>query len=139
MNVYALVETEESFSDPLSVDVVGSYKSLSFARNALVNRILARAQDDMDFAYAIWNDVNRGDEFRKYMLEKTGREDIASYFDREVDKKKFPYAVERAMCLFLLENVGGEEAYHIYVGDASERMIHFDIIASVLQEGTCKE
>lgn len=133
MNVYALVETEESFSDPLSLDVVGSYKSISSARNALVNRILARAQDDMAFAYAIWNDVNRGDEFREYMLEKTCREDIASYFDREVEQKKFPEDVERVMCLFLFENVDGEEAYHIYVGDASEHMIHFDIVESELE------
>ena len=139
MNIYTLVETKESFSEPLSVSAVGSYKSIDLARYAIVDRILALAQKDMEFAYAIWNDVKRGDEFRKYMLEKTGREDIASYFDREVEKKKFPYGVERAMCLFLLENVGGEEAYHIYVGDASERMINFDIIASVLYEGTCKE
>ena len=135
MNVYTLVETRESFTEPLSVSAVGSYKSLSRARNAIVNRILALAQEDMEFAYAIWNDVNRGDEFREYMLEKTCREDIASYFDREVEQKKFPCDVERVMCLFLLENVEGGGAYHIYVGDASERMIHFDIIVSVLQEG----
>lgn len=133
MNVYTLVETKESFSEPLSVSAVGSYKSIDSARDAIVDRILALAQKDMEFAYAIWNDVNRGDEFRKYMLEKTCREDIASYFDREVDKKKFPDDVERVMCLFLLENVEGEEAYHIYVGDASELMIHFDIVENNLE------
>lgn len=133
MNVYSLVETEESFMGPLSLDVVGSYESLYFARNALVNRILARAQDDMAFAYAIWHDANRGDEFREYMLRNTCREDIASYFDREVEQKKFPEDVERVMCLFLLENVEGEEAYHIYVGNASEHMIHFDIKCNELK------
>jgi hypothetical protein len=133
MKVHTLVETEESFSDPLSVDVVGSYKSLSFARSALVNRILARAQEDMKFAYAIWNDANHGEEFREYMLEKTCREDVASYFDREVEQKKFPDDVERVMYLFLLENVDGEEAYHIYVGDASEFMVHFDIVENNLE------
>lgn len=133
MKVNTLVETEESFSDPLSVDVVGSYESLRFARNALVNRILARAQDDMAFAYAIWNDANHGEEFREYMLEKTCREDVASYFDREVEHKKFPEDVERVMCLFLMENVEGEEAYHIYVGDASELMVHFDIVENNLE------
>lgn len=133
MNVYALVETYESFTDPLSVDVVGVYESLCFARNALVNRILARAQDDMAFAYAIWNDENRGEDFREYMLENTCREDVASYFDREVEQKKFPDDVERVMCLFLLENVEGEEAYHIYVEDESEHMIHFDIKCTELQ------
>ena len=134
MKVYTLVETEETFTDRLSIDVVGSYKSLYFARNALVNRILARAQDDMAFAYAIWNDENLGEEFREYMLEKTCREDVASYFDREVEQKKFPDDVERVMCLFLLENVDGEEAYHIYVGDESEHKIHFDIIENKLEE-----
>ena len=135
MEVHTVIETEESFSHPIFVNAIGSYESTYFAQNAVVNRILKRAQEDSSFAYAIWNDVNHGEEFREYMLEKTCREDIASYFDREENQKKFPEDVERIMCLFLLENVDGEEAYHIYVGSSSEHMIHFDIIKNELMMG----
>lgn len=135
MEVHTVIETEDSFDYPLSVRVVGSYESLYFAQNAAANRILKRAQKDSSFAYAIWNDVNHGEEFREYMLEKTCRKDISSYFDREKNQKKFPEDVERIMCLFLLENVGGEDAYHIYVGNSSWHMIHFDIIKNELMMG----
>lgn len=139
MKIYTIVETEESFSIPLSVKVLHSDLFLPFARNALVNRIVKRAQEDLLFSYVLWDDVNHSEEFREYMRENTGREDIESYFCRDDDDMKFPEDVERVMCSFLLENVVGEEAYHVFLADKSEHMVHFDIIENELMEGVPNE
>ena len=138
MMIYTIVESEESFTEPLTVKVVGSNLLLPFARESLVNHIVERAQEDAAFSYSLWNDANHGEEFRDFMRGGTAREDIASYFDREKGKMRFPDDVVHAMCSYLLGCVAGEDGmYHIYEEDA-EQVVHFDIIGNELSEGVTK-
>ena len=91
-----------------------------------------RAQKDILFSMTLWHDENHGDEFRKFVLDKTGMEDVESYFNRDNDNSDFPEDLKRAVLSYVLENAEGEEAYHIFASILNDQTYHFDIVESEL-------
>ena len=135
MKVFTVVESEESFSDPLSTRVVGSYQFSPMAVSALIGHVVKRSQEDATFSNALWNDENRGDELREHLCRNVPLfpEDIKSYFCRDDEKKTFPQEVIWALRKFIFNNVEGENSYHVFSGlGASEHTIHLDIIKNEL-------
>ena len=132
MKVHILVETEESFSEPLSVSVVGSYKSLYLARNALVNRIIERAQKDRELASALWQDANHGEELREAINGDTGL-DAEHCFCRDEEEHEYLDRVRKALRRYLMSCVVGDDAYYVHVLDWRDKTVHFDIFESELE------
>ena len=128
--IYTLIESEESFAEPYSLKAIRSFRFLPTARYALANEIMMRAQKDSMFSRTLWNDENHGEEFRKFVLDKTGIEDVESYFNRCNDNSDFPEDLKIAVVSYILENAEGEEAYHIFSSCLNDQTYHFDIVES---------
>jgi len=139
MKIYTLIESEESFAEPYSLKAVRSFRFLPTARYALANKILMRAQKDSLFSRSLWKDENHGEEFRQFVLDKTGMEDVESYFNRYNDNSDFPEDLKRAVLSYILENAEGDEAYHIFASRLNDQTYHFDILENDFGGGEADE
>ena len=111
MNIYTLVMTKESFSDPPVMEVVGSFRTGVKAKKALVEKIVEMAQKDKDFAFALFYDENHSDFQGKMSSYETS-------FLREAEAI-FPEELEVAMRNYLNQDIGDEEgAYYVYCAAA---------------------
>lgn len=129
MKVYTLVETEESFSEPMSVMVIGSYPTVDRAKSSAVEHIVERAQHDARFSAALWNDENRWDEIRESVID-----DFSRYFCRDEDRVRFPPEVLLPLRKFVRDCIDGDGTYHVSVGIGfSEYTVHYDIIENELE------
>lgn len=139
MKIYTLIESEDSFAEPYSLKALKSFKFLPNARYALANAILTRSQKDCLFARSLWRDENHGEEFRRFVSDKTGIEDVDSYFYRYNENSEFPDDLKRAVLSFVLENAEGDEAYHIFDSMLSDQTYHFNILENDLGGGEADE
>ena len=139
MEIYTLMMTKESFSNPPVTEVVGSYREGWRARSALMAKIIDMAQKDVEFAFALWNDENHED-FRDVLSGHENlfsRGDCFSFPESEVT---FPECVKMTMRNYLEQEIGGDEgsyhgAYHVYSSAAYDRdaTYRFDIILNDLE------
>lgn len=127
--IYTIVKTEQSFSEQLSVMVIGSYPTFRRAKSSLVEHIIERAQHDARFSDALWHDDNSGDELRESVID-----DFVNYFCRDEDSVMFPPVVLLPLRKFLGGSIDGDGTYHVSVGiGASEYMVHYDIVENELE------
>lgn len=139
MKIYTLIESEDSFAEPYSLKALNSFKFIQNARYELANAILNRSQKDSLFSRSLWRDENHGEEFRQFVRDKTGIEDVESYFYRYNEKSEFPDDLKRAILSFVLENAEGNEAYHIFASKLNNQRYHFDILENDLGGGESDE
>lgn len=127
--IHTIVKTEQSFAEPLSVMVIGSYHDVHMAKSSLVEHIIERAQHDARFSDALWNDENSGDELRESVID-----DFGNYFCRDEDSVIFPPVVLLPLRKFVGDCLDGDGTYHVSVGiGASEYMVHYDIVENELE------
>lgn len=125
MKIYTFFTTSESFSKFHEEEVVGSFMDSKKAKRAMIENIIARAQNDQKFAYAMWKDENHQD-FKEVMLvgKTTGEQgqDAEGLFDRDDDSVVFPDDVKSAMFGYLNAEIANDcGAYFVYAADGRDR------------------
>lgn len=117
MNIYTLVMTKESFSDPLVMEVVGSFSTGVKAKKAMMDQIIYMAQNDSLFAETLWKDENHFEFRARVVIDKA-----VDLFCRDEAKAKLPNEVLAAMWNYLAGEIGSEEgAYYVYSDEAAVR------------------
>jgi hypothetical protein len=101
--VYSVVSTDDTPNDPVSTQVVGSYRKREDAVTACVDYIMERLVLSPDIRYALLNDVNHNP--MKFLLQWTNvsRGRIKRMFAYRLDDWKIPEEVAPAVRLFARE------------------------------------
>ena len=118
MEIFSIVMSKESFSNPPVVDVIGSHRHFICAKNHLVEKIIDMAQRDSAFAFALWNDENH-DDFRPAIGYMRPEKECENFFLRDEDVLEFPEDVKTAMRDYLVGDIW--DAYYVYCSTAEVR------------------
>ena len=139
MEIYTLVMTSESFSHPHETDVQGSFVDGTKAKRAMIDKIICRAQNDANFAYAMWKDENHSDFPGVMLVGKScdaSYPDVESLFDRDMDSVTFPDEVKTAMFNYLNAEIANDcGAYMVYAskGRDVDDTYRFEIFGNHLE------
>lgn len=132
MQVFCLLYSEESDTDPLHIDIKGVYSRLETARENMRRLIFGKAEDSDAFAYFLTKDENH-DDFRE-SLERDGvsPQELDAFFERETVSMRMPDGIRKALGRYLDENA--DDSYSVFVGEYHSQSYRFEIDEQTLEE-----
>lgn len=139
MKIWTNVTSEEISPEPMRVAVADSYTCKERAAYVLFDIIVARIEEDPDFARSVWNDENHSD-FKDYILgneavSKILEDDwVKGYFvDRSKERMRIPAIIKNAAREYIMDELRRLECYFVCITGGDVREYSFRIMGNNLE------
>lgn len=133
MEIYTVVCSEDSLSNPCTNLVCGSYITRERAVEACVEKIMDSIENRCDVAYGVFHDSNH-ERLKEEILSVCDNDEADLYFCRDCKECELPEKVWDVVHMYLAEEVKSTGAYYVYVSTGDYEEFRFEIVKNNLKE-----
>ena len=133
MEIYTIVCSEDSVSNPCTNTVDGSYMTRERAVEACVEKIMNRLETRCDVAYGAFHDANH-EQLKDEILSVCDEDEANLYFCRDCKECELPEKVWDVVYRYIVDEVRSSGFYYIYVSTGDYEEFRFDIVKNNLEE-----